>query len=253
MRDPAPRALPQALDLSGKRVLVTGASSGIGQSAAVNLARLGADLVLADLAPLEATARQVREAGASCRSERGDLAEDGFLRGLVEIGPYHGLAHCAALFNRPGWRPELSDKERFHLLMDVNVRVPIELGCRCIDRMATQGGGYIVLVGSAAGRNGGGISGGTPVEYAASKGAVHTLVRSLSRRGVGGNVLVNGVAPGPVATPMAAGLPFAPSALPLGRMGQPEEIGWVIALLCTSAASYISGAVIDVNGGAFVG
>jgi len=65
-------------------------------------------------------------------------------------------------------------------------------------------------------------------------------------------VLVNAVAPGPVETPMTRGFNLAPS-LPMGRMGRPEELAWPIAFLCTPAASYLSGAVVDVNGGVFVG
>ena len=114
-----------------------------------------------------------------------------------------------------------------------------------------QGGGNIVLVGSVAGRTGG-TSVSTPPDYSASKGAVHALVKWLSRNAVSQGVLVNAVAPGPVETPMTRGFTMAPQ-LPMQRMGRPEELAWPIAFLCTAAASYFSGAVLDVNGGAFVG
>jgi 3-oxoacyl-[acyl-carrier protein] reductase len=127
-----------------------------------------------------------------------------------------------------------------------------------MEQMVENGGGFVVLVGSAAGRNGGGSNAPSLdyAAYAASKGGVHTLVRWLSRRVVAKNVLVNGVAPGVIDTPLTASVPhlgFVPTALPRGRMGNPEELGWPIALLCTPAASYTSGAVLDVNGGNFVG
>ncbi len=241
------------LGLAGKRVLLTGAASGIGRATAGLLARLGAELVLADVSPLDDVAQDARRGGAAVTTRIGDLANDDFLQALAREDAIFAFANCAAVFSRDGWRSDLSDEDRFSLLMRINVRAPMVLGDALIDRLGSRGGGFIVLVGSAAGRNGGGIAGGTPMDYAASKGAVHTLVRSLSRRGVGQNVLVNGVAPGPVDTPLAQGLPFAPSALPLGRMGRAEEIAWPIAFLCSPAASYISGAVLDVNGGAFVG
>jgi len=117
--------------------------------------------------------------------------------------------------------------------------------------MAEHGGGAIVLVGSVAGRTGG-TSANTPPDYAASKGAVHALVKWLSRQAIDRGVLVNGVAPGPVQTPMTTGF-TAGRQLPLGRLGRPEELAWPIAFLCTAAASYFSGAILDVNGGAFVG
>jgi 3-oxoacyl-[acyl-carrier protein] reductase len=234
-------------------VLVTGAASGIGRATAHLLARLGADLALADIASLTEVEADVRREGSKVLTKAGDLADEGFLKSLVELEDIFAFANCAAVFSKEGWRSDLSSEDRFSLLMRINVRAPLILGNAFVDRLGERGGGYIVLVGSAAGRNGGGIAGGTPMDYAASKGGVHTLVRSLSRRGVTKNVLVNGIAPGPVDTPLAKGLPFQPSALPLGRMGHADEIAWPIAFLCSPAASYISGAVLDVNGGAFVG
>jgi len=137
----------------------------------------------------------------------------------------------------------------------VNVRAAMLLASACVDQMIARREGYVVLVGSAAGRNGGGLPNDSLeyATYAASKGGVHTLVRWLSRRAVGHNVLVNGVAPGIVATPLSATVKVDTSILPMRRVGQPDELGWPIALMCTGAASFTSGAVLDVNGGMFVG
>ena len=149
--------------------------------------------------------------------------------------------------------------EAFDFVMHVNVRAPLVLAMALIDQMGAQGGGFVVLVGSAAGRNGGASSGGAAeyATYAASKGGVHTMVRWLSRRAVGKNVLVNGVAPGVVRTPLvesvSKNVSFDNSLFPLGRMGEPSELGWPIPLLCSPAASYMSGAFVDVDGGTFVG
>jgi NAD(P)-dependent dehydrogenase (short-subunit alcohol dehydrogenase family) len=167
------RPLPQALTLEGRRVLVTGAASGIGQSASACLAELGAQMVLTDRSALEETAARVAQAG-----------------GVQPV--------CI--------RGDLTDA-------DLQARAA----------------------------------------YAASKGGVHTLVRWLSRRAVGHGVLVNGVAPGIVATPLSATLKVDTSILPMKRVARPEELGWPIALLCTPAASFTSGAILDVNGGMFVG
>ena len=97
------------------------------------------------------------------------------------------------------------------------------------------------------------LPGGTPIDYAASKGALHVVVRWLSRNAVGKGVLINAVAPGPVLTPMTSGNTTDYSKLPRGHIGQPEEIAWMIMMLLTPAASYVSGAVLDVNGGSYVG
>ncbi|MBV9250486.1 MAG: SDR family oxidoreductase [Acetobacteraceae bacterium] len=244
-------ALPTPLNLRGRRVLITGAASGIGRATALVMAQLGADLLLNDRAPLADTRTEVERGGGKCTAAEGDLTSDSFIASLFADSQVHALAHCAAVLDSRNWREDQNWHERFHRVMDVNVRVPLNLTTAAIDHMAERGGGSIVLVGSVAGRTGG-TSNFTPPDYAASKGAVHALVKWLSRQAIGRGVLVNGVAPGPVQTPMTTGF-TAGRQLPLGRLGRPEELAWPIAFLCTPAASYFSGAILDVNGGAFVG
>ena len=243
--------LQTALSLQGRRVLVTGAASGIGRATAVALARLGAELLLSDRAPLAEVRAEAEAIGASCTTEQGDLSSDAFVASLFAAGPVHAVAHCAAILEGRNWREDANWHDRFHRVMDINVRVPLTLATAAIDHMAAHGGGSIVLVGSVAGRTGG-TSVNTPPDYSASKGAVHALVKWLSRQAIGRGVLVNAVAPGPVQTPMTTGF-TAGAQLPLGRLGRPEELAWPIAFLCSPAASYFSGAILDVNGGAFVG
>jgi len=243
--------LPSALNLHGRRVLVTGAASGIGRATAVVLAQLGADLLLADRAPLDEARAEVEQTGASCTAQQGDLTDDAFIASLFATGRIAAAAHCAAILESRNWREDRDWHARFHRVMDINVRVPLTLAGAAIEHMAEHGGGSIVLIGSVAGRNGG-TSGFTPPDYSASKGAVHALVKWLSRQAIGRGVLVNGVAPGPVQTAMTTGFTSG-AQLPLGRMGRAEELAWPIAFLCTPAASYFSGAILDVNGGAFVG
>jgi 3-oxoacyl-[acyl-carrier protein] reductase len=243
--------LPAALDMSGRCVLVTGAASGIGKATALVLASLGADLLITDRASPEATAAEVRAAGRGCTATMGDLTDDAFLDSLFAGPRLHAVAHCAGILEGRDWRADKAWHERFHRVMDINVRVPLEIAMRAIDHMAAHGGGHVALVGSVAGKTGG-TSLNTPPDYSASKGAVHALVKWTSRHGVTQGVMVNAVAPGPVETPMTRGSNLGPN-LPLRRMGRAEELAWPIAFLCTPAASYLSGAVLDVNGGAFVG
>jgi 3-oxoacyl-[acyl-carrier protein] reductase len=237
--------------MQGRRVLVTGAASGIGRATALTLAQLGADLVVCDRAPLAGVRADVSAIGAACIEKQGDLASEAFVAELLAGDRVHAVAHCAAILDPRNWREDHAWNDRFHRVMDINVRVPLTLTWAAIEHMAPHGGGSVVLVGSVAGRTGG-TSVNTPPDYSASKGAVHALVKWLSRNAIGKGVLVNAVAPGPVETPMTTGFSLV-SQLPLGRMGKPEELAWPIAFLCTPAASYFSGAILDVNGGAFVG
>jgi 3-oxoacyl-[acyl-carrier protein] reductase len=244
-------ALPAALSMQGKRAIVTGAASGIGRATAIVLAQLGAELVLCDRAPLDTIRDEVQAMGTTCTMAQGDLTSDPFIAELFAGAPVHALAHCAAILEGRPWREDREWNDRFHRVMDINVRVPLQIATAAIDHMAAHGGGNIVLVGSVAGRTGG-TSVNTPPDYSASKGAVHALVKWLSRNAVVRGVLVNAVAPGPVQTPMTRGFNLAPT-LPMARLGRPEELAWPIGFLCTAAASYLSGAILDVNGGAFVG
>lgn len=244
--------IPAGLSMDGRKVLVTGSARGIGYATAVCLAELGADLVLTDISPLDEVTAAAEAAGATVETLQGDLIEDDFLDALMAAGPYDALAAVAGVFDPPAG---MSPADGFNWVLQVNLRAPMRLASLCVDQMGERGGGNIVLVGSAAGRNGGAVANDS-LEYAAyagSKGGVHAVVRWLSRRGAPKNVVVNGVAPGPVETPLSAPHTFNPGSIPIGRMGKPSELGWPIALLCSPAASFTVGAVLDVNGGSFIG
>ncbi len=243
--------LPAALSLQGRRALVTGAASGIGKATALVLAQLGATLVITDRAPLDEVRDAIQAAGGICEAVQGDLTDDAFTAAFFTGERLHAMAHCAGILEGRAWTDDRAWHERFHRVMDVNVRVPLQRAAAAIDHMAAHGGGHVALVGSVAGKTGG-TSLSTPPDYAASKGAVHALVKWLSRNAIGRGVLVNAVAPGPVETPMTRGFNATPT-LPMARMGRAEELAWPIAFLCTPASSYLSGAILDVNGGAFVG
>lgn len=247
-------ALPAVMSLAGKRVLVTGAASGIGQAIALSAAQLGATLVLTDRDATAATEAKLAEAGAQFTSLQGDLGDEKFIGDvLIANGPYDGLAHAAGVFPLASSRTE---NETFHFVMQVNLRATMLLALRCAEQMAANGGGNIVLIGSLGGRNGGVMLDNMTLDYAAyatSKGGVHTFVKWLARRMVGRGVLVNAIAPGVIRTPMNDGMTLDRALFPLGRMGDVSEIAWPTAFLLTRAAGYFSGAVIDVNGGSYVG
>jgi 3-oxoacyl-[acyl-carrier protein] reductase len=244
--------LPEPLNLSGQRIVVTGAASGIGRATASALAKLGAELLLADVASLDATAADLARLGVTPERAEGDLLAPGAIDRLFASGPVSALVHCAAVVPTVPWNEDPDWQARFARTMDVNVRLPIELGHAAITHMAAHGGGRIILIGSLAGWTGGTLT-TTPPDYVVSKGGLHALVRLLARKAAPSGVLVNGIAPGPVETPFASGFDFPREAFPLGRMASAEEIAWPIAFLCTKAASNMLGEIVNVNGGVYLG
>jgi len=138
-------------------------------------------------------------------------------------------------------------EESFRQVFQVNTCGPVLISQLALNQMLKKKAGRIVILGSIAGRNGGLLSG---VQYATSKGALHTLVRWLALRAAPHGVSVNGVAPGATATPMLQNETVDTGKIPAGRLADPIEIARVTAFLASPASSYMHGAVVDVNGGA---
>ncbi len=237
------------LTVEGATILLTGAGGGIGTATARALASAGAKLILADFRDVSALADELREQGAEVESYVCDVTDRPAVERLCdEIGPRLQAAILNAGSNPfNDWMSEDFDKA-FADLMAVNVIGPINFARALIPHMQSNRYGRIVVLGSVAGFNGGSIA-AVPPDYVISKGGVHTMVRWLAKV-AGEFVTVNAVAPGVVDTAMTAGSTFTPPAhQPIKRKATPEEIAWPIAFLCSPGASYITGAVIDINGG----
>jgi NAD(P)-dependent dehydrogenase (short-subunit alcohol dehydrogenase family) len=248
-------SLNNAIDLTGRRILLTGAAGGIGAATARACATLGVkELVLADSASLDEIADEIRAQGVAVTAHQCDLSRRQDNAELVAgAGELDAAVACAGIcpleedwLDDPGW------DDVFHRVMDVNLLGPIHLCRELLPRMAARGGGQIVLIGSIGGRMGG-TSPIVQPHYIASKGGVHAFIWWLAQRAAPQGVLVNGIAPGPIATAMTATTDYPKDRYPLGRIGEPEEIAWPTAFLCSPAASYFSGSILDVNGGLFVG
>jgi NAD(P)-dependent dehydrogenase (short-subunit alcohol dehydrogenase family) len=239
--------MKDAFDLNGRRVLVTGAGKGIGAATAKVCAKLGADLVLVDVRDADDVAAQIRGSGGNAIAMIADISTRLAIERLAgEVGEIDGLVLNAAVcpwddnWNEPRW------DANFERVMAVNVFGPIHAARAFLPGMIRRRWGRIVFVGSLAGRTGGLIAG---PHYVASKGGIHALVKWLARQVGPHNVLVNGVAPASVDTQLMRDRPVDVGRIPLGRMALPDEVAWPIAFLCSAAASYVCGAVLDVNGG----
>lgn len=236
--------------MPGQRVVVVGVG-GIGEPCADICAQLGAELVLADkVAPAAIAQRIQAEHGVKATAAELDVGSVAAIREFCAQ-----LADVDALIVTAAFLPEERDMEAgseqweqsFERVFQVNLRGPVLLAQLLMQKMVDKKHGRIVILGSIAGRNGGLFSG---AQYATSKGALHTLVRWLALRAAPHGVTVNGVAPGATATPMIANETIDTRKIPVGRLADPLEVARVVTFLASPAASYMHGAVVDVNGGA---
>ncbi len=236
--------VPNPFRLDDQTVLVTGAAGGIGRACANALVAQGARVVLADHTPIpQAELAALGDSASSLVCDVSDRASIDNLR--RECPSVDALVLAAGILPFDNWLDPAWDPS-FDRVMAVNVRGSLNVVRNYFQDMCERGSGRIVFVGSAAGRMGGMQAG---PHYAASKGAVHALVRWFAQRGAPNGVCVNGVAPGSVATAMLEGQVFDAERVPMRRMGTTDEIAWPIAFLCSAAAGYMSGAVVDINGG----
>ena len=234
-------------DLTGRRILISGAAGGIGSATARLCSEQGARLVLIDLVSVDLIRDRVGEKAASVAEiyslDTGSRQE--VTQASQEIGSVFGLIDTAAIAPFDDWMADDWD-DALDQVIRANIKGPINLSRAFLPAMIENGEGRIVLCGSVAGWMGGIRTG---PHYAFSKGGIHSFVRWLSRQGAPHNVLVNGIAPGPVATGMTEGKGYNPNDYPLKRMAKPEEIAATAVFLCGAGAGYASGAIFDINGG----
>ncbi len=241
--------------------LVTGASKGIGRATALALARAGIDVAVnaRDTTGTDEAAQAVCELGRQSLSVPGDVAVLEDVRSLARLvvdawGGVDILVNNAGI-THSGSLVETTD-EVWERLMDVNSR-SMFLTCReLVPHMIEQRWGRIINVASMTARLGRGFVGSA--SYGASKGAVVSFTRGLAKEFGPYDITVNAVAPGVIVTDMnrdylAEHGERVLQGIPLGRFGEPDDVAGVIAFLASDAAGYITGAVIDVNGGLVFG
>jgi 3-oxoacyl-[acyl-carrier protein] reductase len=235
-------------DLRGQVAVVTGAARGIGQAVAVALAREGADVVVGDLLDLDDTVKQVEALDRNCVGVRTDVTVAADQEALVaaatgRFGRLDVLVTCAGVYGAGGLDV---DADEFDRVYDVNAKGTYLSVRAAFPALVAAGGGKIVCLGSIAGKVGGVLAG---PHYAASKGAVHAMVRWLARYGAPHGILANGVAPGAVDTEMIKGRDYTADYCPLQRFAQPADIAEAVLFLASQASNYVTGKVLSVDGG----
>jgi NAD(P)-dependent dehydrogenase (short-subunit alcohol dehydrogenase family) len=243
--------------LEGKGVIVTGAAGGIGKAVAEGFAAAGARVMAVDLEQHKVDETVAGLEGRGHAATAIDLCDLSAQANLVEqtqksFGNLFVLAHLAAVLRR---RPSLTDitEADWDIQIDVNLKATFFL-CRAVAEAmkARAQGGRIVCFTSQAWWTG---SFGGGAVYAASKGGVVSLLRSLARSYGPYNITINTVAPGQVNTPMLmtgldpAVLKAMTDATPLKRVAEPEEIAGTVVFLASQHAGFITGATINTSGG----
>ncbi len=245
--------------LQGRIALVTGASQGIGRACALELARAGATVALAARSAdkLAALADEITAAGGQAAAFTLDVASEDSLKSgakavLERYGKVEILVNNAGI-TRDGLMMRMKRAD-WDDVLNTNLTGAFLLTQALLPAMLKNRWGRILNITSVVGRTGQ----AGQVNYASSKAGLIGFTRSLAREVASRGVTVNAVAPGYIETPMTAVLDDKQreammATIPLGRPGTAEDIAQSVAFLASDAAAYITGHVLDVNGGMFMG
>src|SRR6185369_11453081 len=238
-------------DVTGKVALVTGSSSGIGRASAKALAANGARVAInfhSNQEGAEATRAEIVAAGGTAITVKADVAKASDVQALVEhtvkeLGPVDILVNNAGSLVERLRILELTE-ERWDEVIDLNLKSAF-LCCRAVAAsMMERKSGAIINVSSIAGRTGGALG---SIHYSTAKGGIITFTKGLAKELAPHEVRVNAVSPGVIATPYHEQFSSADmmkayiGMIPLGRIGQPEEVASVICFLASDAASFLVG------------
>jgi 3-oxoacyl-[acyl-carrier protein] reductase len=247
-------------DLKGRIAIVTGAARGIGFAAAEKLAENGASVVLGDLnEPLaQEAAGRLKAKGYEALAVRMDVGRNDSIREAIAAA-VKAFGGIDIVVNNAGILSALSieemTREEWDKVLNVNLGGTFFVIQAALPFLKKSQNPRIINISSLTGRNGG-FEGS--MCYAASKGGVISITRGMARRLAPFNITVNAVCPGPTETEILKG--YTPEAQErqrnvslLRRLGQPEEIAAAICYLASTEAAFVTGAMLDVNGGAYMG
>lgn len=245
------------IDLSGKIALITGSAAGIGRACALTLASAGATVAAVDIN--QSGAQETIAAIGSGVAIGCDLRDPAAVKAMqqqvvTELGGVDILVNCAGLIAYCKGVNAVAVDE-WDLVLDVNLRGTYLVCQAFMEDMKARGNGRIVTFSSLAARVGG-IEVG--VHYTASKAGLIGFTRSLAKEGGSFGITANVVAPGviltePVKQQIAGHEDAYLEQIPLGRLGEPQDVANVVLFLSSPLASYITGVVLDINGGIYMG
>ncbi len=231
------------MELSGfddRVAFVTGSARGIGRRIAERLRDLGARVAAGDLRAPEIDGVLGVELDVADEA-RVDAA---FAEVEAALGPVELLVVNAGIFViEPFEETSLASWQR---TIDVNLTGAFVCARRAVPAMRAAGYGRVVMMGSSAGKTGGAKS---MAAYGASKAGVMTLAKSLASEYASHGITANALAPSLIDTDMITSMPDLHERIPVGRLGTPDDVADLVAFLCSAHAGYITGEVVDINGG----
>lgn len=246
------------MKLKGKVAVITGSGRGIGKAIAMTLAKEGADIVVNDinLKDAEDTALEIRAMGRKALAIAVNVADrsqakEMFAKIKEEFGQLHVLVNNAGI-TRDALLLKLTE-EQWDQVIDVNLKGVFNCCQFAAGMMAEQNEGKIVNLASIAGQMGN----VGQINYAATKAGVIGMTKTMAKELARYNVNVNAIAPGFIKTPMTDAIPekvkeSLKKAIPLNRLGEPEDIANAVRFLVTDDSSFITGHVLSCNGGMYI-
>jgi len=244
--------------LLNKKAIISGGDSGIGQAVAVHFAREGADVAVIykeSVKDARETQRLVEKEGQECILFKGDISKKAFRKNTLEKISKHWknvdiLVNNAGIQFPKGEIEKISD-DQINETFNVNIISMISFTRDCL-KVMNKGARIICTTSVTAYRGSDHL-----IDYSATKGAIATFVRSLATNLAERKILVNGVAPGPIWTPLVKetfeDIASFGKDTPLKRAGQPSEVAPAYVFLASEDSSFITGEIIHINGGDFVG
>lgn len=246
--------------LNGKVALITGAAAGIGRASALALAREGAAVCVSDIdeAGVAETAGQINDAGGRAVSQRCDVTKQAEVQAMIhatvsEFGRLDAAVNNAGIAGSFDQRLHEADDSMFERVLDVNLRGVWNCMKLELNQMLQQDFGAIVNIASVAGL----IGAPKAADYTASKHAVVGLTKSAALDYAKLGIRINAICPAYTDTAMVQGAiqgnPMMASimtrAVPMGRLGKPEEIAEAVVWLCSDASSFVTGHALVLDGG----